>query len=199
VRENAARMLDRVLPAIPDRALAEGETLSIGRFRLQVIWTPGHSHDHICLYDPQEGILFSGDHLLPDIVPHIGLEVEAPQDPLGEYLASLEKLAPLEVRLVLPGHGEPFPRHRRRVGELLSYHRRNLDRLARLLGPEPRTPYELAAAMDWEEEFDWGTGPPLLHAGLVTKTLAYLRHLGCLGEAEATMDGVVRRFVRKGF
>ena len=50
-----------------------------------------------------EKMLFSGDHILPEISPNISLWTEA-ENPLESYLASLDKLIPLEVKIVLPGH-----------------------------------------------------------------------------------------------
>ncbi len=47
----------------PDRALADGEELAVGDHRLTVIHTPGHSPGGVCLYDPDAGVVFSGDTL----------------------------------------------------------------------------------------------------------------------------------------
>ena len=44
------------------------------------VYTPGHTNDHLCLFDPEEGVLLSGDHVLPTITPHISGLIEG--DPL---------------------------------------------------------------------------------------------------------------------
>src|SRR5690606_17381725 len=69
--------------------------------------TPGHTDDHLCLYDPVEGVVLSGDHVLPTITPHIsGLVAGA--DPLTAFFGSLDKVSALDgVTLALPAHGHP--------------------------------------------------------------------------------------------
>ncbi|WP_433547885.1 MBL fold metallo-hydrolase [Streptomyces sp. CA-294286] len=91
---HAARASGRTLTlpglhaALPDRDIAPGELLPLAGRRLRAVWTPGHTPGHVCLHLEEEhpgslpgnGRLFSGDHLLPDISPHIGL-YEDPEDP----------------------------------------------------------------------------------------------------------------------
>ena len=61
----ADRMLwDAVYPdGGPDRALSDGEALTVGDVELQVLHTPGHAPGAVCLYAPALGVLFSGDTL----------------------------------------------------------------------------------------------------------------------------------------
>ena len=60
----------------------------------------------MCLYEPEKKILISGDHLLGDITPNISC-YSSDGDPLGDYLASLEKVRRLDIRIVLPEHPPP--------------------------------------------------------------------------------------------
>src|SRR5260370_30447845 len=55
------RATDQVVAAVPTRLLEEGDVLDIGGRRLQVMHTPGHSPDCICLFDEERGLLFGGD------------------------------------------------------------------------------------------------------------------------------------------
>src|ERR1700730_5352844 len=55
----------------PDRLLTGGEELETAFGRLQILWTPGHSPGHICLYCPERKLLFSGDLILEHITPNI--------------------------------------------------------------------------------------------------------------------------------
>jgi len=57
----------------------------------------------MCLYEPDKKIFVSGDHILADITPNISTWNEL-ANPLKEYLSSLDKVYPLDVSLVLPGH-----------------------------------------------------------------------------------------------
>ena len=101
------------------RSSPANSSTSPGR-RLRAIWTPGHTPGHVCLHLEEEhparlpgnGRLFSGDHLLPGITPHIGL-YEDPDDatvtdPLGDYLDSLERVGRLGPAEVLPAHQHAF-------------------------------------------------------------------------------------------
>src|SRR4030095_6023657 len=129
------------------RTLDGGEEITCGKFAFRVIWTPGHSAGHICLYDQRKKVLLSGDPVLPHITRSVGMHVQTPSNPLAYYLDSLRLIGKLEAELVLPGHGEPFNGLPERTAELLAHHQRRLDEilamLARVAG-SPRTGYEIA-------------------------------------------------------
>lgn len=74
--------------------------------RFQVLHTPGHSPDHICLYEPKQGWLFTGD-------AYIGGQDRAarPDYDIYEVIASLKKLAALEVTVLFPGSGSVRTNH----------------------------------------------------------------------------------------
>ena len=136
----------------PDHTVADGERIDIGDGRsLEVIHTPGHEPAHICLRDSRTGILFSGDHVLPRISPVIMWDEDL-GDPLGNYLASLQKLLGMNPRNHLPGtwHSDrpgrregttdpspsrsPAARHGR-AGPISRHHRMGGD--AQVLPPQP--------------------------------------------------------------
>ncbi|MCB1262168.1 MAG: MBL fold metallo-hydrolase, partial [Acidimicrobiales bacterium] len=92
------------------------------------LYTPGHTADHLCLFDPTEGVLLAGDHVLPTITPHISGMIEG--DPLARYVESLDRIASFDdIRLVLPAHGQPFTRLVARVGEIKAHHDDRLEQL----------------------------------------------------------------------
>lgn len=178
VVEMSTDYTDHVVPAFPDESLEDGDVITTTLFDLEVIWTPGHDRDHICLYEPNTRILFSGDHILPDTVPHIGMHVEGKSDNILDYVNSLEKLRELEVDLVLPGHENPFTDFTSRLDELLEYHERINGEVFESTSRDPMTAYTIAPMINWTEDpIRWDGLPPLVQAGLVTKTLAYLNHL----------------------
>lgn len=74
-----------------DRKVRDGELIPLEGSTLEVLWTPGHSREHTCLLEVERGILFTGDHKLPSITPHIGLRKLDGSDPLRDYLASLSR------------------------------------------------------------------------------------------------------------
>lgn len=134
---------------------------------------------------PGRGRLFSGNHLLPGITPHIGL-YEDPEDttvtdPLGDYLDSLERVARLDPAEVLPAHQHAFTDAPARVRELPAHHEARLTGLLALLGT-PLTPWQLAERMDWNRP--WPEIPPASRTIAVSEAEAHPRRLVKLGRAE---------------
>jgi recombination protein RecT len=78
---------------------------SASAFTLRCIHTPGHAANHLCLYIPEDGLLFSGDHILNGSTTVI----DPPDGDMSAYLASLDALQALceqhDLRFILPAHG----------------------------------------------------------------------------------------------
>lgn len=93
----------------PDRELADGELLLLEggghRHTLRVVHTPGHAANHLCLVLEEDGLLFSGDHVLNGSTTVVGL----PDGDMSAYIDSLDKLhalcGQLNIRFILPAHG----------------------------------------------------------------------------------------------
>ncbi|MFQ5698636.1 MAG: MBL fold metallo-hydrolase [Myxococcota bacterium] len=84
--------------------LADGEWLETEGARLQAIWTPGHSQDHLCFWLEEEGALFTGDVVLgagTTVIPIDGGD-------MALYLETLERLIARAPRRIYPGHGPPI-------------------------------------------------------------------------------------------
>lgn len=79
----------------PDERVDEGDVLVVGEADLRVLFTPGHSNDHLCFL--VDKVLFTGDHIMGGSTVMI--------DNLSHYLASLEKLKSVAISKMLPGHG----------------------------------------------------------------------------------------------
>jgi glyoxylase-like metal-dependent hydrolase (beta-lactamase superfamily II) len=91
-----------------------GETLKIGNLDWEVIHTPGHTIDGICLYHPPSKTVFSGDTVLPHAM------AEPDEDAggrLDHYLFGIRALLGKDIRNVLPGHGLPVVSTGRKVIE----------------------------------------------------------------------------------
>ncbi|MEI7639745.1 MAG: MBL fold metallo-hydrolase [Syntrophus sp. (in: bacteria)] len=96
----------------------------VGGKEMQVIPTPGHTHDHVSFYFPQERILLSGDHVLPEITPNLSPDLFAPEfRPLRSYLDSLALMEALPVEKVYPAHGQPFSDLKGRIEAIYDHHR----------------------------------------------------------------------------
>ncbi|MDG1731416.1 MAG: MBL fold metallo-hydrolase [Thalassotalea sp.] len=109
--------------------IREGEVLTIGRRRWQIIIGEGHSPEHACLYCEEDRLLLAGDQLLPEISSNILVsEMEPQAQPLTNWFHSLEKLKSLHVEtLVLPAHGPVFRQMHLRVQQLIEHHVDTLD------------------------------------------------------------------------
>ena len=146
-----------------------------------VVELPGHADGHLGFL--RDGVLIAGDHLLRRISPAVGLYPESRPDPLGDYLASLERTIELAPRIVYPGHGEPIADASWRARELIEHHRRRLDETAAALSNGPRTAYEVSLSLFGEE-----LGPTQRRFA-VAETLSHLERLVREGRAARSGDG----------
>lgn len=172
-----------LVAGIPEiREIADGDHLGAWT----IVWTPGHSPGHICLYREEDHVLIAGDHLLPGFTPNVQPDLDRP-DSLADYFSSLQRIAELDVSLVLPAHGEPFRNARERVDELVVHHRQRLERLSRYLA-RPRSLNEVTTELFADLE----TGEDRMLASL--EAFAHLEHLRLLGSA-TVRDGEPVRWV----
>jgi len=176
-------------PAVPDRTIADGDEIPLGDGRvLEAVWTPGHTSGHCCLLLRPDGILFVGDHLLPKITPHVGIYPGGPQNPLGDFLASHEKIQRLDARLVCPAHGGVYEDHRHRARQLIDFHRVRMRTMLELIRRRALTAYEVALgafAISPDNRFQV--------MAATSETLAHLELLRLQGKVSRTeADGVVR-------
>jgi glyoxylase-like metal-dependent hydrolase (beta-lactamase superfamily II) len=118
-------------PPRPSVRLADNDVARFAGREWFAVFTPGHTEDHLCLWDPAGGVLISGDHVLPTITPHISGLVEG--DPLAQYLTSLDRVAALPgITLALPAHGQPVHDVVGRVAAIKSHHGDRLHQLAEI-------------------------------------------------------------------
>lgn len=89
------------------RALAEGDVVTLDDLELVVIHTPGHASGQISLYSPQRRFLISADALWDGDFGALTTMVEGGSAPFRQY-ETLEKLAGLQLEVVFPGHGKPI-------------------------------------------------------------------------------------------
>lgn len=149
----------------------------------------GHAPGHACLLREDERILISGDQLLPTISSNVSLYPSNEDgDPLGQFLASLDRLSALHAdTLILPAHGRPFRTPLARIEALRQEHAARLARI-RELCLAPRSTQEVAASLYRFERLD-----ALNRLLAVTETLAHLRRLELEGlVVRETAAGTVR-------
>jgi glyoxylase-like metal-dependent hydrolase (beta-lactamase superfamily II) len=92
-------------------AVVDGDTFELGDRTLTALHLPGHSPGSIALFEPNEGVLFSGD-VVYDLDPGEVLLDEINGAVVSDYIDSLDRIAELPVTIVYAGHGEPFGRER---------------------------------------------------------------------------------------
>lgn len=165
-------------------ALYPEDIVMLGDIEARIIHTPGHSDHHFVLYDERRRILFSGDQLLLEITPNIGiLPYTAPQ-PLQRYLRSITELQSLAVDLLLPGHGPLFHDLTGRIDELLLHHKNRLMVINSALDSKSVPAYALTRKV-----FQGDLSYHQLRFAL-SETLAHLEYLVLTGHAEQ-VDGEV--------
>jgi glyoxylase-like metal-dependent hydrolase (beta-lactamase superfamily II) len=160
----------------PTHRLDDNDCVTLAGREWFGLFTPGHTNDHLCLWDPEAGILLSGDHVLPTITPHISGMIEG--DSLASYVENLDRVAELDgVQLVLPAHGHPFTDLAGRVAEVKEHHEARLDRVRQIsaeLGwaTVEDVSHQLFAPRSWGSMAD-------------SETYAHLEHFRRRGEATA--------------
>ncbi|MFC2036322.1 MBL fold metallo-hydrolase [Chloroflexota bacterium] len=175
--------------------LQEGEIVRAGVFNFQVLWTPGHSPGHICLYEQTNRILFSGDHVIPGITPNISLATPSGVNPLRDFFNSLERIKVLDVNLVLPGHAQPFTDLSTAIEEVLQHHEFRIGEMLQALVTQPKTAYEVSTEMTWMLD-EGGTRfhnlTPWDKIMAITEALAHLEAMRIEGRLDKYMsDNVI--------
>ncbi len=166
-------------PPDPTRRVKHGAPVQLAGRTWLAVHTPGHTLDHLCLFDPEHGILLSGDHVLPSITPHIA--GSGMGDALHSYLATLDLVASLDgVKLGLPAHGHPFADVPGRVDAIKEHHFERMEKLRDAsLATGPASVVTLSHELFPERH--WGVMAE-------SETFAHLEHLRGIGEAERWDD-----------
>ena len=159
-----------------------GDVLMLAGREFHVHHTPGHTMDHFCLHDPDEGVFLSGDHVLPTITPHIS-GLSPGQDPLKMFFYALDRVGEITgVKDVLPAHGHPFRDLHERAEAIKRHHRERLGKIKSIASDIGRP----ASVQEFSEQLfkkrSWG---PMAEA----ETYAHLEHLRLLGEGESHREG----------
>ncbi len=171
----------------PTVTVVDSQVITLARREWIAVHTPGHTADHLCLYDPVEKLFISGDHVLPTITPHIaghspgGVIV----DPLARFFESLRHMHDFDVELVLPAHGHPFKDLAGRADHILEHHHERLDIIRDAADDLPE-----GTVADYMRrlfrERSWGDMAE-------SETFAHLEHLRIAGEATSfDRDGMTR-------
>ena len=169
----------------PTLPLVDGQTIKLARREWVAMHTPGHTYDHLCLFDPEYGVMLTGDHVLPSITPHIS-GMTPVSDPLAQFFESLRRMADVEdVSIALPAHGHPFADLGGRAEHIIEHHEDRLDIIREALHDLPNGTVNDFMRVLFRER-SWGEMAE-------SETYAHLEHLRELDElSRHAEDGFAR-------
>jgi glyoxylase-like metal-dependent hydrolase (beta-lactamase superfamily II) len=174
-----------------DRLLEHDDLIDAPGLRLRAVWTPGHTPGHLCYHDETHDVLLTGDHVLPRITPNVS-SYDMSDNPLEDYLASLQKLRGLQPREVLPAHEYRFADLDSRLEDLAEHHQERLTEAEDILaaaGPAGLTAWQVATGVTWSRL--WSDLVSFQRQAAVGEVLSHLRYLQARGLAgESDIDGV---------
>lgn len=171
----------------PDFAAQDGHRLEAGGVVLQAVHTPGHASNHLCWLLPHERLLFTGDHLMQGST----VVINPPDGDMAVYLRSLERLLPLDIDWLAPGHGflidDPHGVVRKTIAHRLAREAKIVAAL-QALGVESGA----GSAMGCDEaalvaKVYWDT-PKALHAMALRSLRAHLQKLASDGRARMVSE-----------
>ena len=135
----------------PDKIVRDGEEISFKTNKLKIIWTPGHSLGHICVFEENNRYLFSGDHILSRITPHVGNFLIAPkyrnqhfENILDYYLKSLDRIDALDSKIIFPAHQDVIYNPHERILEIKEHHKNRLNEISSLIENNPMVPLKIS-------------------------------------------------------
>jgi recombination protein RecT len=159
----------------PERELADGEVLQVDDSRLRVHHTPGHAANHLCLELIEDGLLFSGDHVLNGSTT----VVDPPDGHMGDYLRSLDKLAVLPVDFILPAHGYVLAPARAAIEKLKQHRLAREDKLRKARAAAPLASPEALVSVVYDDV------DTKLHGIALRSMMAHWAHLDELAAEKA--------------
>ena len=177
------------LPAPEPTLIAGGEVLDIGGREFEMVWTPGHTDGHLCVLDRADDILFTGDHLLARITPHIGMWPDDERSPLAAFEQSLGLVAELNPSIALPAHERIIDHPAERAQEILEHHQVRRREIVNAVTDGDGSIRDIAVRVFPKRAHDRSQ---LTMA--MSETVAHLEALVEEGQLARSGDGVDRRY-----
>ena len=182
-------MQDIDLPMPEPTILKGGEVIDVGGRRLEAIWTPGHTEGHLCVRDLDQDALFTGDHLLGRITPHIGMWPDQAHSPLPDFERSLGLVQELSSLIALPAHEAIIEHPAERAAEILEHHQTRRQEMLNAVSDGKHSVKDIAIQ----------TFPKRAHDRMqltmaMSETVAHLEALVEEGPLARSGEGVDRRY-----
>lgn len=180
------------------RILNHGDVLEAGGYRLTALLTPGHTPGHMCYWMEEQGVMFTGDHILFDITPNITAWVGV-ENSLSDYMESLRMIRKYPVKLALPGHRAAGD-FNSRIGALLRHHEARLAECLEKVRENPgMTVYETASRMTWQiRARNWEDFPDNQKWFATGECMSHLDYLRAEGKIRRETEGGVDRYFAAG-
>ena len=163
---------------VPDRALTDGEQLCLTGgdtpHTLQVLFTPGHAANHLCLVLLEDGLLFSGDHVLNGSTT----VVDPPDGNMTDYLDSLDRLSAAcdrhSIDFILPAHGYVLGAARQAIAKLKAHRLQREAKVMKAMRERPGGSMEDWVALAYDDV------PPRMWPVAQRSLLAHVQRLETL-------------------
>jgi glyoxylase-like metal-dependent hydrolase (beta-lactamase superfamily II) len=167
-----------------DVRLQGNESILIDDSSLKVIYTPGHTRGHICIYEEEDEILFAGDMVIENGTPDTGA-LPGQYGDMTDFLNSLHRLKDLKIKRLLQSHGEEVSDPYKKIEDTIQSKLIRERELLQVLEGSGKTITQLINIIYGE-----GKLPRFMYYGTV---LAYLEKLKCDGKVKR--DGEYYRMI----
>ncbi|MDA0815119.1 MAG: MBL fold metallo-hydrolase [Chloroflexi bacterium] len=174
----------------PDVKLQDGDVVELAGWRLQAVWTPGHTPGHMCLYETNHRLMFTGDHVLPFISPNVSLHADQEgTSPLFDFRESLKKVSAFDTTRALPAHEFTIADLPARCDELLHHHDERLNEVWEAISADGPTSARVVS-----QRVSWNTGPfdefnIFIKRAALGETLSHLLYLEGEGRVRSVREG----------
>ena len=176
----------------PDRDLLPGVEVETDQGVWQVVETPGHAPSHVCLHQPDSGLLITGDHLLGRV--SLFFDHGHTPDPVSEFDGGLEAIERLDyTTLCLAGHGRPFRGVAGKIQANRAELAAQLERVRGAIGADAKTAFDVVPDLIGHDKLS-----PATAGWGIQLSLAYLDHLTIAGEIEKVEGSEPRRWRQPG-
>lgn len=170
-RPGSAFTPDHVLDDGQLLVLASSDAAPLTTHTLKVVHTPGHAANHLCLVLLEDGLLFSGDHVLNGSTT----VVDPPDGNMGDYMDSLDRLSALcaehAIDFILPAHGYVLGKAAQAIARLKAHRLQREAKIARVMQQQPAGTLDDWVALAYDDV------PPRMWNWAKRSLLAHVQHI----------------------
>ncbi|TFG00392.1 MAG: MBL fold metallo-hydrolase [Promethearchaeota archaeon] len=114
----------------PNKIIKANSTIMINGEEWDILPSPGHSSDHISLYNKEKGILLSGDNVLRTVTTWLG----PPNSNIKKYIETIKMIQNLpNLKLILPAHGSPVSNPKERLKEIIAHRHKKTQQVLEII------------------------------------------------------------------